>query len=105
MYAFQVRARAHRSIGGCIPRMRGHGALGNWGTSSWFGCRQMETGMDERLLSALRTWFSEEWKLNKTVYITSEPFTQQVDLMTRTGLKLKIELLKPGKPRKRLAFG
>lgn len=102
MYAFQVRARAHRSIGGCIPRMRGHGALGHWGTSSWV---RLPPDGDGNGRSALRTWFSEEWKLNKTVYITSEAFTQQVDLMTRTGLKLKIELLKPGKPRKRLAFG
>jgi hypothetical protein len=71
----------------------------------WVRLPQMETGMDERLLSALRTWFSEEWNLNNTVYVTSEPFTQQVDLMACTDLKLKFELLEPGKPRKRLAFG
>jgi hypothetical protein len=71
----------------------------------WVRLSQMETGMDERLLSALRAWFSEEWKLDKVVYVTSEPFTQQVDLMDRTDLNLKFELLEPDKPRKRLVFG
>lgn len=61
--------------------------------------------MDERLLAALRVWFNEEWKLEKTVYATSEPFTQQVDLIDRTDLTRKFELLEPGKPRKRLVFG
>lgn len=71
----------------------------------WVRAPQMETGMDERLLSALRAWFNEEWKLDKTVYVTSEQFTQQVDLMNRTDLNLKFELLEPDKPRKRLVFG
>ena len=71
----------------------------------WVRLPQMELGMDERLLSALRAWFTEKWKLEKTVYVTSEPFTQQVDLMNRTDLTLKFELLEPGKPGKRLVFG
>ena len=71
----------------------------------WARLSQMAMGMDERLLAALRAWFNEEWKLEKTVYVTSEQFTQQVDLMDRTDLNLKFELLEPGKPRKRLVFG
>ncbi len=71
----------------------------------WVRLHQMELGVDERLLAALRTWFRQEWKLDKTVYVTSEPFTQQVDLMNRTDLSLKFELLEPGKPGKRLVFG
>ena len=71
----------------------------------WVRLSQMELGMDERLLSALRAWFKDEWKLEKTVYVTSEQFTQQVDLMDRTDLTPKFELLEPGKPRKRLVFG
>lgn len=71
----------------------------------WVRLSQMEMGMDERLLTALRAWFIEEWKLEKTVYVTSEQFTLQVDLLDRTDLNLKFELLEPGKPRKRLVFG
>jgi hypothetical protein len=71
----------------------------------WVRLSRMEMGMDVRLLSALRAWFTEEWKFDKAVYVTSEPFTQQVDLMARTDLNLKFELLEPGKPGKRLVFG
>ncbi len=71
----------------------------------WVRLSQMELGMDERLLSALRAWFKDEWKLEKTVYVTSEQFTQQVDLLDRTDLSPKFELLEPGKARKRLVFG
>jgi hypothetical protein len=71
----------------------------------WARLSRMATGMDERLLAALRTWFKQEWKLKKTVYVTSEPFTQQVELIERTDLTLKFELLEPGTPGKRLAYG
>jgi hypothetical protein len=71
----------------------------------WARLSRMEAGMDGRLLTALRTWFSTEWKLERTVYVTSEPFTQQVDLISGTDLVLKFELLEPGKPGKYLVFG
>lgn len=71
----------------------------------WVRLSGMETGMDQRLLVALRAWFKDEWKLEKTVYVTSEPFTQQVNLMDRTDLTLKFELLEPGNAGKRLVFG
>jgi hypothetical protein len=71
----------------------------------WARLSQLATGMDGRLLAALRTWFRDEWKLEKTVYVTSEQFTQQVDLLNGTDLNLKFELLEPGTPGKRLVFG
>lgn len=71
----------------------------------WARLSQMATGMDERLLAALRAWFSEEWKLKRTVYVANEQFTRQVDLIERTDMKLKFELLEPGKPGKYLVFG
>jgi hypothetical protein len=71
----------------------------------WARLSQIAMGMDERLLAALRAWFEEEWKLEKTVFVTSEQFTQQVDLLERTDLNLKFGLLEPGKPQRRLVFG
>jgi hypothetical protein len=71
----------------------------------WVRLSRMDTGMDERLLAALRAWFTQDWKLEKTVYVTSEPFTQQVDLLDRTDMTLKFELQEPDKPKKRLVFG
>jgi hypothetical protein len=71
----------------------------------WARLSQMERGMDERLLAALRAWLNEEWKLERTVYVTNEQFKQQVDLIDRTDLNLKFELLEPGKPGRYLVFG
>lgn len=71
----------------------------------WARLTQMEAGADELLLTALRAWFAEEWKLERAVYVTNEHFTQQVDLIDRTDLILKFELVEPGKPGKYLVFG
>ncbi|HEY7175026.1 MAG TPA: hypothetical protein VH442_08925, partial [Micromonosporaceae bacterium] len=71
----------------------------------WARLTEMERGLDERLLAALRAWFKEEWKLERTVYVTNEQFRQQVDLIERTDMSLKFELLEPGKPGKYLVFG
>jgi hypothetical protein len=71
----------------------------------WVRLSRMETGMDERLLAALRSWFTKEWGFAKTVYVTNEQFTQQVDLLRRTDLTLRFELVEPGKPGKYLVFG
>jgi hypothetical protein len=71
----------------------------------WVRLSQMGTGMDGRLLAAVRAWFNEEWKLNRAVYVTNEQFEQQVDLIDRTDLTLKFELLEPGKPGKYLVYG
>ncbi len=71
----------------------------------WVRRPQMESGMGERLVAALRGWFENEWKLARTVYVVSEPFTQQVDLLNGTDLVLKFELVEPSKPRRCLVFG
>lgn len=70
----------------------------------WVRLSRLALGLDERLLAALRAWFREEWKLETTVYVTSELFTQQVDLIDRTDLELKFELLEPGKDARYLVY-
>lgn len=82
----------------------------NWGEVDavvyfWVRRPRMETGMDERLLAELRAWFTNEWKLPGTVYVTNEQFAQQVELIGRTDLKLEFELVEPGKPGRYLVFG
>lgn len=71
----------------------------------WVRLSRIAKGMDERLLAALREWFAEEWKLERTVYVTNEQFAQQVDLIARTDLSLQFELVEPGKPGTYLVFG
>jgi hypothetical protein len=71
----------------------------------WARKSRMATGLDERLLTALRAWFDSEWGFERTVYVTNEQFEQQAHLIGRTDLNLKFELLEPGKPGKYLVFG
>jgi hypothetical protein len=71
----------------------------------WVRRPEMALGMDERLLTALRAWFQDEWKFEKTGYVTSEQFTRQVELFEGTDLTVQFELREPGKPGKRLVFG
>ncbi|MEP6843215.1 MAG: N-acetyltransferase [Pseudolysinimonas sp.] len=71
----------------------------------WARLSQMEAGMDERLLASLRAWFLEEWKVERAVYVTNETFTQQVELIVRSGLKLKFELVEPDKAGSYLVYG
>lgn len=71
----------------------------------WVRLSAMASGMDARLLSALREWFAGDWGFERTVYLTSESFVQQVELLRDTDLEPAFELLEPGGSGKRLAFG
>ena len=71
----------------------------------WVRRSRMETGMDARLLCALRGGFAGEWRLPRTVYVTNEQFTQQLELIRRTDLRLQFEIREPGKAGTYLAFG
>ncbi|WP_326834882.1 hypothetical protein VSH64_08130 [Amycolatopsis rhabdoformis] len=71
----------------------------------WVRLPQRKAGMDGRLLDALRVWFRDVWKFEKTGYATSETFRQQVELLNGTDLTVKFELDEPGKAGKRLVFG
>lgn len=71
----------------------------------WARRSRMETGLDGRLLDALRAWFAEAWKLERTVFVTNEQFTQQVDLIERTDLTRRFELVEPGKTGVYLVYG
>lgn len=71
----------------------------------WVRASRMATGMDERLLSALRAWLTEVWGFTGAVYVTSETFAQQVALLEGAGLTPRFEIREPGKPARNLAFG
>ena len=71
----------------------------------WVRLREMDKGMDARLLAALRPWFTTEWRAEKPVYVTNEQFSQQADLLSRTDLQLTFTLVEPGKPGTYLLYG
>jgi len=71
----------------------------------WARLSEMEKGMDARLLAALRAWIRDAWRAQRAVYVTNEQFTQQVELIGRTDLELRFELVEPGKPGTYLLYG
>lgn len=70
----------------------------------WVRATRAATGMDERLLAALRPWFRDEWRTARTVYVTNELFTHQVELLERAGLTPTFRFVEPDKPGPYLAF-
>ncbi|MFJ8896402.1 GNAT family N-acetyltransferase [Leifsonia sp. NPDC102414] len=71
----------------------------------WVRRSRMATAMDDRLLAALRAWFADEWDAEKVIFVVSELFAQQVELIRRTDLALRFELVEPQKPGRFLVFG
>lgn len=71
----------------------------------WVRRTRMADGLDSRLLAALRTWFADEWRVARAVFVTNEHFTQQVEVIRRTDLTVKFQLVEPGKTGTYLVFG
>lgn len=70
----------------------------------WVRASRAATGMDARLLAALRPWFRDEWKAARTVFVTNELFTHQVGLLERAGLTPAFRFIEPDKPGPYVAF-
>lgn len=71
----------------------------------WVRRSRIRSGLDKRLLTALRAWFAGEWGLARTVFVTNEQFTQQVGLLEHTVLRRKFELREPDKAGTYLVYG
>jgi hypothetical protein len=71
----------------------------------WVRRSRVESGMDRRLLGALRVRFAVEWNLERVVYVTNEQVPDQADLFAGSDLVLKFQILEPGKLGQFLAFG
>jgi hypothetical protein len=71
----------------------------------WVRADRMDDGLDRRLLADLKRWFADVWGLEPVVFVTSESFTQQLDLLHSTDLEPRFEIREPDKPAPYLAFG
>jgi hypothetical protein len=71
----------------------------------WVRASQLPIGLDRSLLDHLRRWFTDDWGFDDVVFVTSELFTQQVQLMEATDLELRFEIVEPDKPGRHLAYG
>lgn len=72
--------------------------------SYWVRRSRLETATDRALLDALRAWLATDWRLQGHLFVTSELFTQQVDLIGSTDLRLRFTVEEPGKPGRYLAY-
>ena len=70
----------------------------------WVRKSRLATGIDRAVLDALRTWLSQDWKFRRYLIVTSELFTQQVELIDNTDLEMRFEILDDGKPGRYLAY-
>jgi hypothetical protein len=71
----------------------------------WVRRSRAEAGLDGRLLGALRDWLAGEWGFARTVFVTNERFTQQVELLRDAGLRARYEVREPEKSGTYVAFG
>jgi len=49
------------------------------------------------LLDALRSWLAKDWSLQGHLFVTSELFAQQVDMIRLTDLRLRFTVEEPDK--------
>jgi len=81
-------------------RWEDYGGLVNF----WVRTSRLDSGVDERLLSAVRSWLAEHARLGRLLYVTNEQVTQQVRLIERTGLRLRFRIDKPTQSGAYLAY-
>jgi hypothetical protein len=71
----------------------------------WVRTSLADAGLDERLLAALRAWFTDVWKLDRVAFDVSEPYRHQIDLLDRTDRVPLFELRDPEKTGKDIVYG
>lgn len=73
-------------------------------TYFWVRRAALAQQTDRALLAALRAWLAEEWAIGRHVFVTHEHFTQQVELIESTDLRLRFHIEEPDKPGRYLAY-
>jgi len=71
----------------------------------WVRSGLVVSGLEERLVDALRRWFARDWSLDHVVFVTTQDFTRQVELLSSLGLHQVVLVREPGKPTPYVAFG
>lgn len=70
----------------------------------WIRASRLATATDRALLGALRAWLAQDWSLGGHLFVTSELFTQQVEMIGHTDLELRFHIEEPDKPGRYLAY-
>lgn len=70
----------------------------------WVRDSRIQSGLDHALLESLRGWFGAEWGFSGVLFVTSELFTQQLEMIEAAGLERCFTIVETGKPGPYLAF-
>jgi hypothetical protein len=70
----------------------------------WVRRSRVESGMEQRLVDALRSWLSGPWGFDRVVFATARAFARQVGVLSAAGLVPAFELREPDKPGTYLLF-
>ncbi|MEO6532003.1 MAG: N-acetyltransferase [Pseudolysinimonas sp.] len=70
----------------------------------WVRTSRLASGLDGRLLDALRGWIARDWQLGRHVFVTNEQCAQQVELIRDAGLELRFRIQGPGQAGAFLAY-
>lgn len=70
----------------------------------WVRQSRLAEALDRKLLDQLRIWFDQAWPFDRYLFMTSEPFEQQVALFEEAGLQREIELKLPKHACKEFAY-
>jgi RimJ/RimL family protein N-acetyltransferase len=103
VYLMPPDARSYRESD-IVPvgdaRWEDYGALANF----WVRTSRLSSGIDARLLAAMKPWFAEHAQLGRVLVVTNEEVAQQVELIERAGLRLRFRIEKAGQSGAYLAY-
>jgi hypothetical protein len=70
----------------------------------WVRTSRLASGLDSRLLEALRDWIARDWRLGRHVFVTNEQCPQQVELLEGADLRRCFRIQAPNQAGAYLAF-
>ena len=71
----------------------------------WVRTSRLAESLDRKLLDVLRQWLNQAWHFENYLFVTSEAFTQQVDMIESAGLRRKFLIDDPKASGRFMAYG
>jgi len=70
----------------------------------WVRSSRVASDLDVRLLDGIRRWLDADWGLVHVVFVTSEQFRRQVDVLAGAGMRAMFALREPDKAGRYLVY-
>lgn len=70
----------------------------------WVRMARLADGLDAALLKALSVWLRAEWRIGRSLFVTSVPCQQQVEMFEKAGLSREFRIFDPKTGGKFLAY-